>query len=51
MFECDDIVATHRELAARGVEFPQPPVNQPFGWWAMFVDSEGNRFALGQNGE
>ena len=51
MFECDDIVATHRELAARGVEFPQPPGNQPFGWWAMFVDSEGNRFALGQNGE
>ena len=51
MFECDDIVATHRELAARGVEFPQPPVNQPFGWWAMFADSEGNRFALGQSGE
>ena len=51
MFECDDIVATHRELAARGVEFPQPPVNQPFGWWAMFADSEGNRYALGQSGE
>ena len=51
MFECDDIVATHRELAAKGVEFPQPPVNQPFGWWAMFADSEGNRFALGQSSE
>ena len=51
MFECDDIVATHRELDAKGVQFPQPPVNQPFGWWAMFADSEGNRYALGQSGE
>jgi predicted enzyme related to lactoylglutathione lyase len=35
-------------LSARGVEFPQPPVEQPFGWWAMFNDSDGNRFALEQ---
>ncbi len=48
MFRCDDLPATHRELAARGVEFPQPPVQQPFGWWSMFNDTEGNRFALEQ---
>jgi predicted enzyme related to lactoylglutathione lyase len=36
------------ELSARGVEFPQPPVQQPFGWWSMFNDTEGNRFALEQ---
>src|SRR6266508_4802747 len=48
MFRCDDLPATHRELAARGVEFPQPPVQQPFGWWSMFNDTEGNRFALDQ---
>jgi predicted enzyme related to lactoylglutathione lyase len=30
------------------VEFPQPPVYQPFGWWSMFNDTEGNRFALEQ---
>jgi hypothetical protein len=33
-------------LTARGVEFPQPPVRQPFGSWSLFQDSEGNRFAL-----
>jgi len=48
MFRCEDLATTHEELAARGVEFPQPPVRQPFGWWSMFNDSEGNRFALEQ---
>jgi predicted enzyme related to lactoylglutathione lyase len=48
MFRCDDLQATYKELTARGVEFPQPPVQQPFGWWSMFNDSEGNRFALEQ---
>jgi lactoylglutathione lyase len=48
MFVADDVVAMHAEMAAKGVEFPQPPVEQPFGWWAMFADEEGNRYALGQ---
>lgn len=48
MFRCEDLSATYEELAARGVHFPQPPVEQPFGWWSMFNDSEGNRFALEQ---
>jgi predicted enzyme related to lactoylglutathione lyase len=43
---CDDLEETHRELSGRGVVFPQPPVQQPFGWWSMFQDTEGNRFAL-----
>jgi predicted enzyme related to lactoylglutathione lyase len=46
MFRCEDVVTTFAELSARGVEFPQPPVQQPFGWWSMFNDTEGNRFAL-----
>jgi lactoylglutathione lyase len=45
-FYCDDLHRTYDELRACGVEFPQPPVRQPFGWWSMFQDSEGNRFAL-----
>ncbi|HKF14715.1 MAG TPA: VOC family protein [Gaiellaceae bacterium] len=45
-FYCDDLPGTYEELRTRGVEFPQPPVQQPFGWWSMFQDSEGNRFAL-----
>ena len=46
MFYCDDLPRTYEELNARGVEFPQPPVEQPFGWWSLFEDTEGNRFAL-----
>jgi predicted enzyme related to lactoylglutathione lyase len=48
MFRCDDLRATYEELTSRGVQFPQPPVQQPFGWWSMFNDTEGNRFALEQ---
>jgi predicted enzyme related to lactoylglutathione lyase len=45
-FYCDDPHRTYDELRARGVEFPQPPVRQSWGWWSMFQDQEGNRFAL-----
>jgi predicted enzyme related to lactoylglutathione lyase len=45
-FCCDDLSRTHRELSARGVVFPQPPIEQPWGGWSMFEDLEGNRFAL-----
>jgi lactoylglutathione lyase len=37
---------TYEELRSRGVAFPQPPVQQSWGWWSMFQDQEGNRFAL-----
>jgi predicted enzyme related to lactoylglutathione lyase len=47
-FTCDDIRQTHRELTARGVEFPVPPTQMHFGWWAMFTDQDGTRYALGQ---
>ena len=47
-FVCDDIERTHRELTARGVRFHTPPVKMPFGWWAMFEDADGTRYALTQ---
>ncbi len=47
-FTCDDIEATHAELSARGVTFPAPPARQHFGWWSLFADPEGTRYALGQ---
>lgn len=46
VFSCDDLQGTYEGLRARGVEFPRPPVRHPFGWWSMFVDPEGNRFAM-----
>jgi predicted enzyme related to lactoylglutathione lyase len=49
-FYCDDLPKTYDGLRARGVEFPQPPVEQSFGWWSMFQDNEGNRFALQPRG-
>jgi predicted enzyme related to lactoylglutathione lyase len=47
-FNCADIDATHRELTARGVRFPTPPSRQHFGWWSLFEDPDGTRYALGQ---
>jgi len=49
-FDCADIEATHRELSERGVRFPAPPRRLPFGWWALFEDPDGTRYALGQWG-
>ncbi len=45
-YACDDIEKTYEELRARGVEFDGPPEKQPWGIYAMFKDSEGNRFVL-----
>lgn len=45
-FATDDLQATYEEYRARGVEFVQPPTAQAWGMFAMFLDSEGNRFVL-----
>lgn len=45
-FACDDIAQTYEKLKARGVEFEGPPEQQPWGNYAMFKDSEGNRFVI-----
>jgi lactoylglutathione lyase len=47
-FTCADIRQTHEELSARGVVFPVPPTEQHFGWWSLFEDNDGTRYALGQ---
>lgn len=46
IFTCNDIETTYAELAARGVKFPAPPVRQRSGWWAIFEDPDGTRYAL-----
>jgi predicted enzyme related to lactoylglutathione lyase len=45
-YECDDIDKTYAEMKKRGVEFEGPPQKQPWGTYAMFKDSEGNRFVV-----
>ena len=51
MFRCEDVAATYRDLSGRGVDFPQPPIELNFGWWCLFADGEGNRFALQPAGQ
>ncbi|HZD03033.1 MAG TPA: VOC family protein [Actinomycetes bacterium] len=51
LFYCDDLQQTYQELTARGVEFAQPPVQMPFGWWSMFRDPDGTRYALTPRGQ
>jgi predicted enzyme related to lactoylglutathione lyase len=46
VLEVDDMAATHRELSARGVEFGDPPSQQPWGWWATVKDPDGNTIGL-----
>jgi predicted enzyme related to lactoylglutathione lyase len=48
MFTCEDIRRTYRELSERGVDFAAPPERMHFGWWSMFTDQDGTRYALGQ---
>jgi predicted enzyme related to lactoylglutathione lyase len=46
MFYAQDLQQTYQELAAQGMQFPQAPVREPFGWWSLFADPDGNHFAL-----
>lgn len=43
-----DCKATFHELSARGVEFPQPPKEYPWGTAATFQDPDGNLFSISQ---
>lgn len=42
----DDVQKTYDELAARGVEFVQPPRTEHWGTSAIFKDPDGNTFVL-----
>jgi lactoylglutathione lyase len=45
-FTCDDVEDTYEAMSARGVSFPTAPTEMHFGWWSVFEDDDGNRFAL-----
>ena len=48
IFQTDDCRKTYEELAARGVEFTQPPEERFYGVDAGFRDPFGNQFRLVQ---
>jgi catechol 2,3-dioxygenase-like lactoylglutathione lyase family enzyme len=43
-----DCRKAHREMSARGVEFPLAPMDQPWGTVATFKDPDGNLFSMNQ---
>jgi catechol 2,3-dioxygenase-like lactoylglutathione lyase family enzyme len=47
-FRTDDVQGTYEELKARGVEFNQPPTQQPYGIDAGFRDPFGNNIRMMQ---
>ena len=47
-FATDDCQASYEELKSRGVEFTQPPTEQPYGIDAGFRDQSGNHFRMAQ---
>jgi catechol 2,3-dioxygenase-like lactoylglutathione lyase family enzyme len=48
LLACDDCQETYEELLARGVEFQQPPTQQPYGIDAAFRDPSGSQIRLVQ---
>ena len=46
-FVADDVEATYKDLAAKGVTFVQEPQKADWGTAAIFADPDGNQFVLG----
>ena len=45
-FATDDVEGSYEQLKERGVEFTQPPTEQPYGVDAGFRDPSGNHFRM-----
>lgn len=50
-FNVDDCRRTHRDLAAKGVEFVQEPLQRPYGTEAVCRDNSGNWIVLIESSE
>jgi predicted enzyme related to lactoylglutathione lyase len=48
VLDVDDIVATFAELRERGVKIVEEPSQQPYGWWGVFADQDGNTYGVHQ---
>ena len=48
-FVADDVMATCRELAEKGVRFVQEPKQADWGTSAIIADPDGNQFVLGSS--
>jgi lactoylglutathione lyase len=48
VLEVDDIEATFAELKAKGVTIIDEATQQPWGWWGVFADQDGNSYGVHQ---
>ncbi len=48
VLETDDIVSTFATLKANGVPILDEPKQQPYGWWGVFADQDGNSYGVHQ---
>jgi lactoylglutathione lyase len=48
VLETDDIEKTFAELRAKGVKIIDGPTKQPYGWWGVFADQDGNSYGVHQ---
>ncbi len=48
VLETDDIKATFDQLKSRGVKIVDGPTQQPYGWWGVFADQDGNTYGVHQ---
>jgi lactoylglutathione lyase len=48
VMETDYIVKTFADLKAKGVVIVDEPRKQPYGWWGVFADQNGNSYGVHQ---
>ncbi len=48
VINAEDVNALYQDWSAKGVNFTQPPTEQPYGVEAQFADHEGNSYVLVQ---
>ena len=48
VMETDDIVKTFAALKAKGAKIIEEPKKQPYGWWGVFADQDGNSYGVHQ---
>ena len=48
VMEADNIQETFAGLKANGVTIVDPPKKQPYGWWGVFADQDGNTYGVHQ---
>ena len=48
VFTTDDLRRDYEQMLAKGIEFAQPPTEQPYGFAAVFKDDSGNFFSFNE---